>query len=115
MNKIFQDKELQCIECRKPFTWTVRDQIFFEDRGLQHEPKRCRPCRETRRGGRHGQREGRRAGRHGQGPRRQYRQFTAECTGCGGEAVVPFEPKEGRPVYCDACFQRRDRSERGSR
>ncbi|MBQ8122561.1 MAG: zinc-binding protein, partial [Ruminococcus sp.] len=26
------------------------------------------------------------------------------CANCGGEAKVPFEPKDGRPVYCSECF-----------
>ena len=23
---------------------------------------------------------------------------------CGGEARVPFQPREGRPIYCSACY-----------
>ncbi|MBR0484172.1 MAG: zinc-binding protein, partial [Oscillospiraceae bacterium] len=30
--------------------------------------------------------------------------FTAVCAGCGGEAKVPFQPREDRPVYCSDCF-----------
>ncbi|MBR1459867.1 MAG: zinc-binding protein, partial [Oscillospiraceae bacterium] len=30
--------------------------------------------------------------------------FTAVCAGCGGEARVPFQPREDRPVYCSECF-----------
>ena len=29
---------------------------------------------------------------------------TYVCDSCGGEARVPFQPREGRPVYCSACF-----------
>ena len=28
------------------------------------------------------------------------------CSDCGNEAEVPFEPKEGRPVYCRDCYQK---------
>ena len=28
----------------------------------------------------------------------------ATCADCGNECEVPFEPKEGRPVYCRECF-----------
>ncbi len=28
------------------------------------------------------------------------------CDACGGEATVPFEPTEGRPVYCSECFEK---------
>ena len=30
--------------------------------------------------------------------------FTAVCDSCGGEARVPFQPREGRPIYCSACY-----------
>ncbi|MDE5994012.1 MAG: zinc-binding protein, partial [Oscillospiraceae bacterium] len=26
------------------------------------------------------------------------------CASCGGEAKIPFEPKDDRPVYCSDCF-----------
>ena len=28
------------------------------------------------------------------------------CSDCGNECEVPFEPKEGRPVYCRECYQK---------
>ena len=30
--------------------------------------------------------------------------YTATCAACGGEAVIPFRPREDRPVYCSECF-----------
>lgn len=30
--------------------------------------------------------------------------FKAVCASCGKEAVVPFKPREDRPVYCSECF-----------
>ena len=30
--------------------------------------------------------------------------YTATCASCGGEAVIPFKPREDRPVYCSECF-----------
>lgn len=30
----------------------------------------------------------------------------ATCADCGNECEVPFEPKEGRPVYCRECFSK---------
>jgi len=33
----------------------------------------------------------------------------ATCAECGKECEVPFEPKEGRPVYCQECFRKRRR------
>jgi CxxC-x17-CxxC domain-containing protein len=32
--------------------------------------------------------------------------FPAVCAQCGKETEVPFEPREGRPVYCSPCFQK---------
>jgi len=29
------------------------------------------------------------------------------CSDCGQEAEVPFEPKEGRPVYCRDCYRKK--------
>ncbi len=28
----------------------------------------------------------------------------AICSDCGKECEVPFQPTEGRPVYCQECF-----------
>ena len=28
------------------------------------------------------------------------------CSDCGAECQVPFQPTEGRPVYCRDCFQK---------
>ena len=30
--------------------------------------------------------------------------YVATCASCGGEAKVPFKPREDRPVYCSECF-----------
>jgi len=37
------------------------------------------------------------------GPREMHK---VTCSDCGNEAEVPFEPKEGRPVYCRDCYQK---------
>ncbi|MDO8627768.1 MAG: hypothetical protein Q7K42_04840 [Candidatus Diapherotrites archaeon] len=41
-------------------------------------------------------------GRNDRGPRQMY---DAVCSECGKETQVPFQPKEGRPVYCRDCYQ----------
>lgn len=33
----------------------------------------------------------------------------ATCADCGKECEVPFEPKEGRPVYCKECYAKHQR------
>ena len=30
--------------------------------------------------------------------------YSCTCADCGKEDKVPFEPKQGRPVYCKECF-----------
>ena len=85
----FTDKTLVCKECGSEFVFTAGEQEFYAEMGFQNEPQRCKPCRDARKKGE-------------KGPR-QY--FTAVCAKCGGEARVPFEPREGREVYCSSCFE----------
>ncbi|MFH1249190.1 MAG: CxxC-x17-CxxC domain-containing protein [archaeon] len=35
-----------------------------------------------------------------------------KCSECGNESEVPFQPAEGRPVYCRDCFMKRRRPTR---
>lgn len=37
------------------------------------------------------------------GPREMHK---AVCSDCGQECEVPFKPTEGRPVYCQECFEK---------
>lgn len=37
------------------------------------------------------------------GPRKMYK---AICADCGKECEVPFQPTEGRPVYCRDCYEK---------
>ena len=92
------DKTLVCRDCGREFTFTVGEQEFYSSRGLQNEPGRCPDCRATRR------RE--RSGGYG-GSRRVY---SATCAACGVETTVPFEPREGRPVYCKECYAKMKQS-----
>ena len=39
-----QDILLTCVECQTEFLFTVSEQDFYDERGLQ-QPKRCTPCR----------------------------------------------------------------------
>ena len=87
------DKTLTCRDCGKEFTFTTGEQEFYLSHGLQNEPSRCPECRASRR-------KERRGGGYGQ-PRQMY---TAVCAECGVETTVPFEPREGRPVYCKECY-----------
>jgi CxxC-x17-CxxC domain-containing protein len=58
-----------------------------------NEPKRCPSCREARRSRR--SHDGRRTDRQ---------MHPVVCAECGKETEVPFEPRQGRPVYCNECY-----------
>jgi len=32
------------------------------------------------------------------------------CDECGSKCEVPFKPTPGKPIYCDACFKKKDNS-----
>jgi len=92
----FQDKPLQCSDCGATFTFSAEEQEFFQSKGYTNEPKRCPACREARKAERYGG--------SGYGFRRQM--FPAVCAQCGKDTEVPFEPREGRPVYCSECYNK---------
>ncbi|GMU84150.1 MAG: hypothetical protein AMXMBFR47_40200 [Planctomycetota bacterium] len=43
------DKTIVCADCGQEFTHSVEDQQRYASRGFTNDPKRCRPCRESRR------------------------------------------------------------------
>lgn len=88
----FADKTLTCRECGAQFVFTGGEQEFYQRRGLQHEPGRCPTCRASRRREKFG---------YESGPRQMY---AVTCASCGAETEVPFQPRQGRPVYCNDCF-----------
>jgi CxxC-x17-CxxC domain-containing protein len=92
----FQDKAIQCSDCGATFTHSAEDQEFFQTRGYTNEPKRCAPCRQTRKAERNAS--------SGYGSQRQMHAVT--CAECGNETEVPFEPRGDRPVYCSDCFRK---------
>jgi CxxC-x17-CxxC domain-containing protein len=93
----FQDKSIQCAECNAAFTFSVQDQEYFQTKGFTNEPKRCPTCRQTRRA------QTGNAGYGNAGPRQM---FPATCADCGKSTEVPFEPRNGKPVYCSDCFKK---------
>ena len=93
----FVDKTLQCSDCGTSFTFSAEEQEFFAAKGYTNEPKRCPSCREARKAERYGSSSGFRSVR---------RKYPAVCAECGKETEVPFEPREGRPVYCSDCYNK---------
>ena len=106
---MFDDKTLTCRDCGAAFVFTSGEQEFYQSRGLTNEPGRCPECRAARKsqrggGGGGGYSSGSYGG--GGGYDRQPRQmYSATCAQCGQEALLPFEPRTEKPVYCSDCFQ----------
>ena len=88
----YEDKTIQCADCGANFTFTCQEQEFFASKGYVNEPKRCSACRQVRKNERGG------------GSRANRQTFPATCAQCGQATELPFEPKQGRPVYCRDCF-----------
>jgi CxxC-x17-CxxC domain-containing protein len=93
----FVDKTLKCVDCGADFVFSAGQQEFFASKGFTNEPKRCPGCREAKR-------QGNRGSGSWEGSSRQRQMYSAVCASCGQETQVPFEPREGRPVYCSACY-----------
>lgn len=41
----FTDKTIVCKDCGKEFVFSAKEQEFYQQKGLEHEPKRCKDCR----------------------------------------------------------------------
>ena len=85
---MYEDKTLVCKECGKEFVFTAGEQEFYAEKGFENEPQRCKECRSARKAAAKGERE----------------YFVTTCSQCGGEARVPFKPREDRAVLCSECF-----------
>ncbi len=92
----FLDKSLQCSDCGSTFTFSAEEQEFFQSKGYTNEPKRCPSCRQARKAERYGN--------SSYEPRREM--FPVICAECGKDTEVPFEPLDGRPVYCSDCYRK---------
>ena len=86
--RMFQDKTVVCQDCGAEFVFSAGEQEYFAAHGLANEPRRCKTCREARKAA---------------GAARDPHEVV--CANCGTATVVPFKPREGRPVYCRECFQ----------
>ncbi|WP_328587802.1 P-loop ATPase, Sll1717 family [Konateibacter massiliensis] len=81
------DISLKCIECSGTFIFSAGEQEFYAQQNFR-APKRCINCRTARKNATRASRE----------------YFSVKCSSCGVDAKVPFEPKEGHPVYCWECL-----------
>ena len=97
----YADKTLSCVDCNQQFSFTASGQQFYADRQFS-EPRRCASCRAIRKAAR-GETSG---SSHSGGYGAPREMFSATCSNCGREALVPFRPTGTKPVYCSDCFTR---------
>ena len=94
----FDDRNIKCVDCGENFVWTAGEQVFFHDKGLKNEPKRCKGCKQAK-----NERLAAIAAAQSSGVRQRI-EVSVQCAQCGQQTTVPFYPSQGRPVYCRACF-----------
>ena len=94
----FQDRTINCVDCGEVFIWTGGEQVFFHDKGLRNEPKRCKTCKLAK-----NERLSAIAAAQASGVRQRI-EVSVQCAQCGQTTTVPFFPSQGRPVYCRSCF-----------
>jgi CxxC-x17-CxxC domain-containing protein len=92
----YTDKNLNCVDCGATFLFSADDQEFYARKGFTNEPKRCKPCRDKR--------------KTSGGDSRERTLYTVTCDACGKQTQVPFNPTNGKPVYCRDCYQSRRQS-----
>ena len=44
----YKDKVIKCTDCGEEFIFTAGEQAFYDEKGFNNEPKRCKQCREKR-------------------------------------------------------------------
>src|SRR2546428_4385262 len=98
------DKSIKCRDCGEEFVFTAGEQAFYKERGFQHEPTRCRRCRdEKKRQGTGPATGGLRASPVSAGASSP--QFhDAVCSSCAVTTQRPFKPTAAKPAHCRDCF-----------
>lgn len=94
----FDDRIIKCVDCGEDFVWTAGEQTFFHDKGLQNEPKRCKPCKQAK-----NERLAAIVAAQTTGFKQRI-EVAVSCAQCGQSTTVPFYPSQGRPVFCRSCF-----------
>lgn len=97
----FIDRTLKCTGCSADFVFTAGEQLFFFERQFKNDPKRCKLCKAKR--------AGLARTPEGDSPLAALplsrTETRTECSSCGVQTTVPFQPTQGRPVFCRSCFQ----------
>ena len=103
---VFQDKSIQCSDCGATFTFSIAEQESFATRGYTNTPKRCPTCRQARKAQQSANTGYSNNSYQSSGYASQRQMFPAKCAECGKDTTVPFEPRNGRPVYCSDCYRK---------
>src|SRR5215469_8529149 len=82
----FGDRTLTCVDCGEQFVFSAGEQIFYKQKQFQHEPKHCKKCKAKRTN------------------MRARAETSVICAVCGAPTIVPFSPRQKRPVLCRPCF-----------
>jgi CxxC-x17-CxxC domain-containing protein len=93
----FTEKLLHCYNCKKSFVFTVEAQESRTSQGYPNDPTNCPTCHRTRKT---------RLTSYGSKDENynSHRQmFPVTCTQCGKATRVPFQPRQGKPIYCIDC------------
>ena len=97
---MYADKTISCRDCGMDFVFSAGEQEFYASKGLVNEPQRCQSCRAIAK-------QNRALGLGNGGSNGGQREMhAAVCAECGGQALVPFLPRNDRPVYCSNCFDK---------
>jgi CxxC-x17-CxxC domain-containing protein len=93
----FTDKILKCVDCGEQFVFSAGEQLFFSEKQFEHEPKRCKKCKAKR------------------SNVRARVETSVTCAACGASTIVPFVPREERPVLGRVCLRlQRDQERDGT-
>ena len=96
---MYADKTIRCRDCGMDFVFSAGEQQFYAEKGLLNEPQRCQSCRAVAK-------QNRALGISTPSTGGQREMHAAVCAECGGQALVPFLPRNDRPVYCSNCFDK---------
>src|SRR5579859_1329163 len=88
----FYERVLKCSDCGEDFVFTAGEASFYAEKHFMHRPKRCRFCRTRNKVS---------------GVKQDTRSTEIECSSCGKTDTVPFQPTQGRAVFCKECFNQR--------
>lgn len=88
----YRDTSITCRDCEKTFVFTAKQMAEFKKRGF-NIPNRCPECHENRTARRRYNRS------------QDVQTYSATCSQCGKATELPFNPTNGKPVYCEECFK----------